>query len=86
MSKISKFVKLDKNILLEYVYNDGNLIGEAYDILINSKEKIQSYMATETSGTGNTQGNQLFRIDAVSGRYGKVNPDYYNFLQTKNYS
>ena len=86
MSKISKFVKLDKNILLEYVYNDGNLIGEAYDILVNSKEKIQSYMATETSGTGNTQGNQLFRIDAVSGRYGKVNPDYYNFLQTKNYS
>jgi len=86
MSKISKFIKLDKNILLEYVYNDGNLISEPYDILVNSKDKIQSYMATSTSGTGNTQGNQLFRIDAVSGRYGKVNPDYYTFLQTKNYS
>jgi hypothetical protein len=86
MSKISKFIKLDKNILLEYVYNDGNLISEAYDILVNSKDKTQSYMATETSGTGNTQGNQLFRIDAVSGRYGKVNPDYYTFLQTRNYS
>ena len=86
MSKISKFVKLDKNVLLEYVYNDGNLISESYDILVNSKDKKQSYMATETSGTGNTQGNQLFRIDAVSGRYGKVNPDYYTFLQVKNYS
>lgn len=85
MSKISKFVKLDKNILLEYTYNDGNLISESYDILVNSKDKKQSYMASETSGTGNTQGNQLFRIDAISGRYGKVNPDYYTFLQTKNY-
>lgn len=86
MSNISKFIKLDKNILLEYVYNDGNLISESYDILINSKDKINSYMATSTSGTGNTQNNQLFRIDAVSGRYGKVNPDYYTFLQKKNYS
>ena len=42
MSKISKFIKLDKNILLEYVYNDGNLISEAYDILVNSKDKTQS--------------------------------------------
>ncbi len=86
MAKISKFIKLDKNILLEYVYNEGNLISEPYDILVNSKDKNQSYIATETSGTGNTQINQLFRIDAVSGRYGKVNPDYYTFLQVKNYS
>ena len=28
MAKISKYIKLDKNVLLEYVYNDGNLIGE----------------------------------------------------------
>jgi hypothetical protein len=86
MSKISKFLKLDKNILLEYVYNDGNLISEPYNILVNSKDKTQAYMAADTSGTSNTEGNQLFRIDAVSGRYGKVNPDYYTFLQTKNYS
>jgi len=86
MAKISKFVKLDKNILLEYIYNEGNLISEPYDILVNSKDKKQSYMASESSGTGNTQNNQLFRIDAVTGRYGKVNPDYYTFLQVKNYS
>jgi hypothetical protein len=43
-------------------------------------------MASETSGTGNTQINQLYRIDAITGRYGKVNPDYYTFLQVKNYS
>jgi len=86
MAKISKFVKLDKNILLEYIYNDGNLISEPYNILVNSKDRKQSYMAADTSITGNTQKNQLFKIDAVSGRYGKVDTNHYTFLQRKNYS
>jgi hypothetical protein len=86
MTKISKYVKLDKNILLEYIYNDGNLISEPYNILVNSKDRKQSYLAYDTSGTGNTQGNQLFRIDPIQGRWGKINPDYYSFLQVKNYA
>ena len=86
MSKISKFVKLDKDILLEYVYNDGNLISEAYDILVNSKDRTQAYIATPTSASGNTEGNQLFRIDSTSNKYGKINTSNYSFLQIKNYS
>jgi len=86
MAKISKYIKLDKNILLEYVYDDNNNISEAYDILVNSKEKSQSYMAIKTSGTGNTQGNQLFRLDAISNKYGKIDPSNYSFLQVKNYT
>lgn len=86
MSKISKFINLDKNILLEYIYNDGNLITEAYDVLINSRDTTRSYLATNTSGTNNTQGNSLFRIDAITGRFGKINPAGYNFLQLKNFS
>jgi hypothetical protein len=86
MAKISKYVKLDKNILLEYVYDDNNNISEAYDVLVNSKEKSQSYMATSTSGTGNTQGNQLFRLDAISNKYGKIDTSNYSFLQVKNYT
>ena len=74
MSKISKFLKLDKNILLEYVYNDAKLISEPYDILVNSKDKTQSYMATETSGTGNTalsKGDSFFpTLTIPSGTYG----------------
>ena len=27
MAKLSKFVKVDKNILLEYIYDDNNNIG-----------------------------------------------------------
>ena len=44
MSKVSKYVKLDKNILLEYIYNDGNLIVESYNILVNTKNKTQQYV------------------------------------------
>lgn len=86
MAKVSKFVKLDKDVLLEYIYNDGNLVSEAYNILVNSKDRKRSYMAFDTSGTGNDQANQLFVIDPIEGKWGKVNPGYYTFLQVKNYS
>ena len=85
MAKISKYINLDKNVLLEYIYNDGNLISEPYNVLVNSKTRKNSYVATETSGSGNTEANQLFQVDPVQLRYGKVNPDFYSFLQLKNY-
>lgn len=86
MAKISKYIKLDKNVLLEYVYNDGNLIGEKYKILVDSRTKNKSYIATDTSGTGNNQINQLFNLDLVSSKYGKVDTDYYSYLQYSDYS
>ena len=89
MAKISKYVKLDKNILLEYVYNDGNLISDQYSILIDSRNGRRAYIAGDLSGTGNTNikgnENQLFGLDQVSGKYGVVNPDYYSFLQYKEF-
>lgn len=86
MSKVSKFVKLNRDVLLEYVYNDGNLISEAYDILVNSKDRKRSYVAFDTSITGNEKSNQLFMINPIEGKFAKVDPDYYTFLQLKNYS
>jgi hypothetical protein len=80
MSKISKYVKLDKNILLEYIYNSENNISEAYDILVDSKEKKRSYLATDTSGTNNIKGNQLFRLDNVSNRFGKIDTSFPFFV------
>ena len=89
MAKISKYVKLDKNILLEYIYNDGNLVGDQYRILLDSRDNRRAYIAGDLSTTGNTNirgnENQLFRLDAVSGRYGVVNPEYYSFLQYKEF-
>lgn len=86
MSKISKFLKLDKNILLEYIYDSGNLINEPYDVLVNSRSSNNSYLSSETSGNGNTKSNSLFLIDPVSRKLGKINQDNYSFLQVRNYS
>lgn len=86
MAKISKFVKLDRNVLLEYIYDDGNLISEAYDILVNSKDKKRSYVATTTSITNNTAGNQLFVLDPVTRRLAKTNSITYSFLETQNFA
>jgi hypothetical protein len=85
MAKISKYVKVHKDILLEYIYNDGNLIGEAYDILVNTRDQKLSYIAGDTSGTGNVVGNQLFKIDQIANKYGKIDTNYYSFLQLRNY-
>ena len=90
MAKISKYVKLDKDILLEYIYNDGNMIGDQYKILVDSRDNRRSYIAGDLSSTGNTnilsQENQLFKLDSVSGKYGIVRPDYYSYLQYKEFS
>ncbi len=86
MAKISKYVKLNKDVLLEYIYDDGNLISESYDILVDSRDRRQAYIAGSSSITGNTLGNQLFRVDTVSQKYAKVNPSYYSFLQVKEYA
>jgi hypothetical protein len=86
MAKISKFVKLDKNVLLEYIYDDGNLLSEPYNILVNSKDKKRSYFATDTSITNNTSGNQLFLLDPVKRRLAKTNSSTYTFLETKNFA
>jgi hypothetical protein len=85
MSTISKFIKLDKDVLLEYIYNDGNLISESYNILVNSKDRKQSYLAYDSSITNNTLNNQLFRIDQIQGIWGKANPNTYSFLEVKNF-
>jgi hypothetical protein len=86
MAKISKFIKLDKNILLEYIYDDGNLLSESYDVLVDSRDRSQSFISGSSSVTANTLGNQLFRVDSVSQKYAKVNPSYYSFLQLKEYA
>jgi hypothetical protein len=35
--KVSKYFNIDPNILIEYIYDDSNLIGEPYNILYNTK-------------------------------------------------
>ena len=84
--RVSKFIKAHKDILLEYIYDDNNNIGETYRVLYNIKDNSTSYVAGSASSTGNTSDNQLFKIDGVTNNYGLLNSDNYNFLQFKDYA
>jgi len=86
--RVSKFIKLNKNILLEYIYDDNNNIGNPYKILLNNKsnQNNYSYIAGSASLTNNTLENQLFKIDSVNNTFGLVNTSNYSFLQLKDYS
>lgn len=84
--KVSKFIKVNKDVLVEYIYDDGNLISDPYKILVNIKDNTYGYVAGDTSVTINTQPNQLFQIDAVENKWGKVNTTDYSFLQFRDYA
>jgi hypothetical protein len=86
--RVSKFVKLHKNILLEYIYDDNNNISYNYQVLINNKNNVlnNSFIAGSASTTNNFLNQQLFKIDAVNNTYGIVNTSLYNFLQVKDYA
>ena len=91
--RISKYVNLDTNILMEYIYDDANLISEPYEILVNIKKNDKSYLSTPVSGSINTIDNQLLEIDPISRTYGKVGgasgstvTTNYPFLQVNNYA
>lgn len=84
--RVSKYLKLDANILLEYIYDDANLISEPYDILSNIKSSTKQFLSTSTSGSLNTLNNQLFPIDPINRNYGIVNTTTYNFLQNNSYA
>jgi hypothetical protein len=43
-------------------------------------------MAGESSTTSNTISNQLFKLDSLSTKFGKIDTKNYSFLQVKNYS
>jgi hypothetical protein len=84
--RVSKYIKPNVNILLEYIYDDSNLISEPYDILVNIKDNSKGFLSTNTSTTVNTIANQLFQIDPVTRSYGKVDTTNYSFLQINNYA
>ena len=84
--RVSKFIQVDKNILLEYIYDDSNLIGEPYKVLVNIKNNKYGYIAGDTSTTINIQTNQLFNIDSITNKFGLVDENNYSFLQTRDYA
>lgn len=98
--KASKFVRIDNNVLLEYIYDDGNLISEQYSIVYNTNTQVYSFLSTlpETKNyianktiyiNGNLQTilytNQLVKLDDVQGQYGLLSLNTYSFIQKRDY-
>jgi len=84
--RVSKYIKAHKDILIEYIYDDGNNVSEGYKILVNSRDNTYSFVSPEGSSTNNTEDNQLFPLDRITDYYGIVNTKNYSFLQYKDYS
>lgn len=84
--RVSKFIKPHKDVLIEYIYDDGNNISDSYKILQNIRDNSFSYIAASASSTKNTQENQLVVLDSVTNNFGKVNTNTYSFLQVRDYS
>jgi hypothetical protein len=78
--KISKYFNIDPNVLIEYIYDDSNLIGEPYNILFNTKSEIKSFISTDElrppvkgfKKTNNDAYNQLYKIDTIQQKYARI--------------
>jgi hypothetical protein len=96
----SKFVRIDPNILIEYIYDDGNLISEPYSIVFNTNTNVYSflssipetnnYLAQKTviqngSSVSKLFTNQLVKLDTVQGQWGKLDLNTYTFIQKRDY-
>jgi len=90
--KVSKFVKVNKNILLEYLYDNENNISDSYKILVNLKDNLTNYSYMSGGldlygvNTKNKQSNQLFKLDAINNIYGLIDTANYSFLQIRDYA
>jgi hypothetical protein len=84
--RVSKYIKPNRDILIEYIYDDGNNIGESYKILQNLRDNSLSYLSGSSSITNNEPSNQLVQLDPVTNNYGLLNTDTYGFLQIRDYS
>lgn len=84
--KNSKYVQLDPNALMEYIYDDSNLVSENYVVTLNRNNDLRSFSAQNTEGGTNKYENQYVTLDPVNNRTGIRDEEEYNFLQNKDYS
>jgi len=84
MAKQSKFMKLNPNILMEWVFDSEHYVSENYKIITNLNEnKKRSFLSTSNL---NNIDNSLFQLDSVLQKYTLPNTIKYNFLQEQDYN
>ncbi len=70
--KQSRFINVDKNILIEYIYDDDNLVSEPYNILYNTKTGIPSFTSYYDTEFNNDLSSTAYNIDPINDRWGPI--------------
>jgi len=83
--RTSKYVKVDKDVIIEYIYDNQAFLLEGYNILTNLKEDYNQFYSDVNTQTRNGLENQIFRIDPVKNIWTKINYEKYGFLGVRNY-
>ena len=84
MANVSKCMKLNPNILMEWIFDSENFMSENYKIITNlSENKQRSFLSTTNLNNIN---NNLFQLDPALKKYTQVDTVKYNFLQQQNYT
>jgi hypothetical protein len=83
--KSTQYQKVNRDVLLEWTYDDNNKIEEPYKILYNQRDLTRQYVAIDTTITKNNISNQLFKVDLFGNRFAKVDVDQYSFLTTEDF-
>ena len=84
MAKQSKFMKLNPNILMEWVFDNEHYVSENYKVITNLNEnKKRSFLSTSSLNNIN---NNIFQLDSVLQKYTSPDTVKYNFLQEQDYN
>jgi hypothetical protein len=80
---ITKRIKLDINVLLEWTYDDNNIKNENYSVLSNLNLGTRDYVSFLPL---NSEVHTLFCVDSVIKKYSQFNTESFNFLKKQNYA
>lgn len=81
MSDTKKFINIHEDVLIEWIYNNGN-ISENYSIWSNIKTQTRNFVSKSNY---NSIDYTLFNIDPVLKKYSKVDVEKFNFLKIQDY-
>jgi hypothetical protein len=82
MSDFSKFLNVDKNVLIEWIFDDTDFVAENYNVINNLNEGTRNFLSTTNL---NKKNNNVFTVDEVARRYSKIDTEQFSFLQEQSY-
>ena len=84
MARVSKYMKLNPNVLMEWIWDSEHYISENYKVITNlSENKKRSFLSTSNN---NNYKNNLFQLDPVLKKFSLLDTARYNFLQEQDYN